>query len=219
MPALAERRARPSTRRATAPTDTRQALLGAGLALLTERGYSAVGVDEILLRAGVSKGSFYHQFPHKEAFGLAVIEAYDAYFSRKLKQHTERQDLSPLARLQNFAADAEAGMARHGFRRGCLIGNLGQEMGALPESFRDALVRVFHGWQVITARCIQAAMDAREIPASDAAAWAEWFWMGWEGAVLRAKLEQRPQPLTHFMDGFLRALGAQTVELVEPFNP
>ena len=200
------RRGRPPTR--VRPTDTRSLLLRTGLAMLTEKGYSPVRVDDILAQAQLSKGSFYHQFPHKEAFGLAVIEAYDHYFLRKLKQHTERLDLSPMARLEAFAADAQAGMARHGFRRGCLIGNLGQEMGALPESFREALVRVFHGWQAVTARCIQAAMDAGEIRTGDAAAWAEWFWIGWEGAVLRAKLERRPQPLTHFMTGFVRALRA-----------
>ena len=38
-------------------------------------------------------------------------------------------------------------MARHGFRRGCLIGNLGQEMSALPESYRDRLEAVFQDWQ------------------------------------------------------------------------
>ncbi|WP_241012065.1 TetR family transcriptional regulator C-terminal domain-containing protein, partial [Burkholderia sp. Ac-20392] len=30
-------------------------------------------------------------------------------------------------------------MARYAYSRGCLIGNLGQEMGALPESFRARL--------------------------------------------------------------------------------
>ena len=34
-------------------------------------------------------------------------------------------------------------MARHAYRRGCLIGNLGQEMSALPESYRDRLEAVF----------------------------------------------------------------------------
>ncbi|HAC27609.1 MAG TPA: TetR family transcriptional regulator, partial [Marinobacter hydrocarbonoclasticus] len=46
-------------------------------------------------------------------------------------------NLSPLARIQAFVDDARAGMHRFGYRRGCLIGNLGQEMAALPESFRS----------------------------------------------------------------------------------
>ncbi|MBU2329469.1 MAG: TetR family transcriptional regulator C-terminal domain-containing protein, partial [Alphaproteobacteria bacterium] len=32
------------------------------------------------------------------------------------------------------------------------------------------------------------------------------FWIGWEGAVLRAKLEQGPDPLILFADGFFAML-------------
>ena len=32
---------------------------------------------------------------------------------------------------------------------------------------------------------------------------AQFFWTGWEGAVLRAKLEQSPEPLDRFAQGFM----------------
>ena len=41
---------------------TREALLNAGVAVLTEKGFSATGIDEILKSVGVPKGSFYHFF-------------------------------------------------------------------------------------------------------------------------------------------------------------
>jgi TetR/AcrR family transcriptional repressor of nem operon len=98
-------------------------------------------------------------------------------------------------------------MARHGFRRGCLVGNLGQEMGTLPESFRAQLEQVFLDWQARTAACLAEAQRAGEIAHHhDCAALAEFFWIGWEGAVLRAKLQRSAAPLQACAGGFFQLL-------------
>lgn len=201
-----KRRGRPP-RDGRAPAETRERLLRSGVAILTEKGFAAVGLEEVLNSVAIPKGSFYHYFPSKDAFGLALIDAYAAYFAAKLDRCFGDPTRSPLQRLQDFVADARAGMARHGFRRGCLVGNLGQEMGVLPESFRDRLRDVFLDWQARTARCLEAAQRAGEIAAeADCARLAAFFWIGWEGAVLRAKLERGPDALDVFADGFFAAL-------------
>lgn len=203
IPDEPRRRGRP--RKAEADQGARRALIRAGLIHLTERGYSAVSIDNILAAAAVPKGSFYYHFGSKADFGAALIEAYHAYFRARLRGWFDRADLSPLDRLRGFMADAEAGMARHGYRRGCLVGNLGQEMGALPPEFRARLIAVLEDWQADTAACLRAAQDAGEIgPGHDPANLAAQFWIGWEGAVLRAKLEQDPTPLRLFGAGFFR---------------
>lgn len=189
--------------------DTRAALMRAGVVALTEKGFSATGIDEILRSVGVPKGSFYHYFASKEAFGAELIRDYAGYFGHKLEQHFGNDLLSPLNRLRAFISDAERGMARHEFRRGCLIGNLGQEMGALPEAYRTQLAEVFADWQARTAACLAAAREAGELPAAlDAERAAAFFWIGWEGAVLRAKLERQPEPLRLFARAFLDSLQA-----------
>lgn len=185
----------------------RQKLIRAGLTFLTEKGYSPVGIDEILEHAGVPKGSFYHYFKGKADFGSQLISAYHDFFAAKLDRWFHDAGLSPLDRLRAFVADAEAGMARHEFRRGCLIGNLGQEMGALPEAYRSQLTEALGDWQARTAACLEAAQAAGEIaPHHDTAALAAFFWIGWEGAVLRAKLERRADPLSTFANGFFALL-------------
>ncbi|WP_298602133.1 acrylate utilization transcriptional regulator AcuR [Zoogloea sp.] len=192
------RRGRPPKQR-EALGDTRELLLRAGLEVLTEKGFSATGIDEILGRAGVPKGSFYHYFASKEAFGLGLIERYGEFFARKLDRHLDNRSLPPLARLHAFVDDAKAGMARLGYRRGCLIGNLGQEMGSLPESFRARLQETFEDWQARFSACLKEAQEAGEIARSaDTDQLAAFFWIGWEGAVLRAKLEQSARPLEVF---------------------
>ncbi|PWE28240.1 TetR family transcriptional regulator [Pararhodobacter marinus] len=204
-------RPRPRGRPRTAPdlSETRQRLIRTGLIHLTEKGYGATGIDEILKASGVPKGSFYHHFPSKAAFGAALIEAYHAYFVARLDRALSDDSLPPVERLRAFTRDAEAGMARHGFRRGCLIGNLGQETAALPEDFRAALIDVLTDWQARTARCLSAA----PLPAgTDPDALAALFWTGWEGAVLRAKLEGGPAPLRLFAGTFFTLISPSPKE-------
>jgi TetR/AcrR family transcriptional repressor of nem operon len=205
------RRGRP--RGAPDASEARRKLIRAGLEHLTEKGYSSVGVDEILVAAGVPKGSFYHHFRGKADFGLALVAAYNAYFISRLEQAYLDETRAPLDRLRLFTERAEEGMARHGFRRGCLVGNLGQEMGALPEEFRAALTAALDDWQARTARLLSLARAQGAIaPHHDPAALAETFWVGWEGAVLRAKLELRPNALRRFASTFLRLIEIKTPE-------
>ena len=182
----------------------RARLLRTGVAILTEKGFSAVGVEEILDAADVPKGSFYHYFDSKEAFGLELIDAYADYFARKLDRWFDNIERAPLDRVRDFIADARSGMARYRYRRGCLVGNLGQEMGVLPEPFRKRLAAVFRDWEARTSRCLRSAQEAGEIRGDlDCESLAQFFWIGWEGAVLRAKLERRPDALDVFAAGFL----------------
>jgi TetR/AcrR family transcriptional repressor of nem operon len=201
------RRGRPPKDAGGGYAETRALLIRAGLAVLTEKGYSSVGIDEILRAVAVPKGSFYHYFSSKENFGRVLIAEYSDYFARKLDHHFLNAACPPLQRLRNFIEDAKQGMAKHDFRRGCLVGNLGQEMAVLPESFRCQLVDVFRDWQQRMERCLQEAQKAGEIAAAiDCAYLASFFWIGWEGAVLRAKLERRPDALDTFASGFFRLL-------------
>jgi TetR/AcrR family transcriptional regulator, transcriptional repressor for nem operon len=181
----------------------------AGVAALTEKGFSATGIEEILKAVGVPKGSFYHYFESKEAFGSELIKSYAEYFARRLDRFFLNEERSPLQRLKDFVGDAKAGMSRYGFARGCLVGNLGQEMGALPEAYREQLGEVFADWQRRTANCLAKAKQRGEIDQKvDCDQMAAFFWIGWEGAVLRAKLERSAAPLTTFADGFFKILVA-----------
>lgn len=187
--------------------DTRETLLHCGMEILTEQGFAATGIDAVLKRVRVPKGSFYHYFDSKEAFVQEVLQRYAAYFARKLDRWLLDESVLPLQRLSNFVEDAKAGMARHQFRRGCLVGNLGQEITALPASFRQTLEDVLLDWQVRLANCLTKAVRLGQLrQGSDCDALAAYFWIGWEGAVLRAKLVQDAQPLDTFATGFLNGM-------------
>jgi TetR/AcrR family transcriptional repressor of nem operon len=54
--------------------DTRSHILSVRRSLTARQGYSGVGLNELLKAADVPKGSFYHYFAPKEAYGCALLE-------------------------------------------------------------------------------------------------------------------------------------------------
>lgn len=207
VPEQEDPRVRSRSERAAQRGDTRRALVWCGTELLTERGFQVTGIDEVLKRVGVPKGSFYHFFANKHEFGEAVIQNYVEYYARKMMRIFDDETRTPLARLRVFVEDAKRGMLKYGYRRGCLIGNLGQELASLDDAFREQLEAVLVAWEQRVEGCLRQAIEAGEMaPGSDAAAISRFFWIGWEGAVLRAKLTRNAEPLDQFADMFFAML-------------
>ena len=193
--------------RSATRTDTRNALVWCGTELLTERGFQITGIDEVLKRVGVPKGSFYHYFKSKDHFGHAVIDNYEAYYAKKMDRIFGDSSQSPLQRLVNFTANAKNGMVKFDFKRGCLIGNLGQELAALDTQFRERLEGVFVSWEKRVAECLSESIDIGELaPGQDPQALSRFFWVGWEGAILRSKLMRSLEPIDQFTSIFFRSV-------------
>ncbi|GAA4182356.1 TetR/AcrR family transcriptional regulator [Gryllotalpicola kribbensis] len=187
--------------------DTREMLLRCGVELLTAQGLGSTGIETVLKRVGVPKGSFYHYFESKDAFGLEVLRRYADYFARKLDHWLLEEDQPPLERVARFVEDAKTGMAKYDFERGCLVGNLGQEVATLAADFRGALEDVLSDWERRLAACLELAVrDGSLPPGTDCERLAAFFWIGWEGAVLRAKLARDTRPLDVFIAGFLTGI-------------
>ena len=196
-----------SSSRSAARTDTRNVLVWCGTELLTERGFQITGIDEVLKRVGVPKGSFYHYFKSKDHFGHAVIDNYEAYYAKKMDRIFGDTSQSPLQRLVNFTVNAKNGMLKFDFKRGCLIGNLGQELAALDTQFRERLEGVLVSWEKRVAECLSEAIDVGELaPGQDPQALSRFFWVGWEGAILRSKLMRSLEPIDQFTSIFFRSV-------------
>jgi len=197
----------PAAARARTRGDTRQRLVRRGMELLSEQGLEATGIDRILADQRIPKGSFYHYFPSKQAYVESVIDAYAAYFDQRFDRLLDGPDGTPLQRLRAYLDDCFLGMARHDWRRGCLVGNLAQEVCAHNEALRQRLDAVLVSWQSRIAGCLRAAAAAGEIDAnSDIDGLAQFFWIGWEGALMRAKLCRNGAPLDCFVGQFFALL-------------
>ena len=182
----------------------KEKLLRIGTELMTSQGFASTPLDKLLKQSGVPKGSFYHHFGSKTGFGLAVIESYNEFFKHQLNKQFLNADLSPIERLKAFVITAAKGMKKYNFQRGCLIGNLGQEISALDDDFRNAIESIFNQWADLTRDLFELGKHAGQVDRSaDSSQLAQAFWIGWEGAVLRAKLQQSATPLYLFFNQFI----------------
>jgi AcrR family transcriptional regulator len=63
---------------------TRAKLIRAGRTLFARKGYAAVGTEEIVRRAGVTRGALYHQFATKQELFLAVYETVESDLTKRI---------------------------------------------------------------------------------------------------------------------------------------
>lgn len=192
-------------------TDKKTEIIAIGTELISINGYNATGIDAVLKQAGVPKGSFYHYFKSKEDFGLAVIDQFAREYADKLISFFDDPDVPPLMRIRNYLEHSLAHLTENRFTKGCLIGNLGQELADQNERFRQRLEGIFHSWKKRFSDCLSEARDNGEWASDlDSDVVAEFILSGWEGAILRAKVMKTPDAIRHFIDTLYATVLKQT---------
>ena len=181
-------------------TATRQQLIDTGREIIAQQGFGTTGINAVLSNAGVPKGSFYYYFKSKEDFGLAVIDASAQSYAERLAGFLTDTEQPPLQRIRNYLEDGLSNMSDDCCSCGCLIGNLGQELSGHNEVFRQRLNAVFQSWEQQFSRCLGEARCRGDISAdSDPDQLAQMLLIGWEGAILRAKVTKSTEPMQVFI--------------------
>ncbi|MGN7837059.1 TetR/AcrR family transcriptional regulator [Stenotrophomonas sp. 22385] len=180
---------------ATDTLDVRDKILATGQRIMGGKGFSAVGLNEVLTAAGVPKGSFYHYFGSKEAFGDALLED---YFAGYLSEMDRTFSQPRRTRAQQLDAYFKAWMDNQSFedcQGRCLAVKLGAEVADLSQSMRATLQRGTAG--IISRLATVLEAGAREGSLSFAGnpqAMAQSLYELWLGASLMAKIVRNRQP-------------------------
>lgn len=180
-----------------ARVNVREQLIDGGLQTLYRQGFNGCSIQDITEAAGVPKGSFYNHFASKEELALATLER---FWEANEKRRTVLSDssLDPVERLRLHFQLLSDALARAQFQHGCLIGNFSSEM-ALYAEVRNRLGDIYATWTNRIATCIDEAAKAGRVCANASpASIAAFLINSWEGAVLRAKVEQRRDALDDF---------------------
>ncbi len=183
-------------------SDKRRELLTAGAEVMLAKGYNGTGIQEIVNRAGVPKGSFYNYFRSKEAFALAALEHLSDASRSVYEAALTDPGISPRQRLIDlFDRLISDHTASHGATRGCLVGKLCQEMAEVNPVIGDKVEYLSRHYAGAIARCLQEARSAGEIDADrDTDQLAEFIFNSWEGALMRMKASRSSQPLNAFRE-------------------
>ena len=178
---------------------TRTRILEVGSNIVHQKGFNNTGIQEILDKAGVPKGSFYFYFKCKEDFGLALIDQFETMICGHLASVLEDTSLEPLARLKAFFSSFRNYFESQNCSRGCPIGNLSQELSDVNENIRQRLEKSFRNMGSLVEKNLYAARIKGELsddlPVPETA---DYIINSWEGALMRMKVTKNIEPLLVF---------------------
>ncbi|MEO8599169.1 MAG: TetR/AcrR family transcriptional regulator [bacterium] len=176
--------------------DVRQHILDTGKSIIIGKGYSAVGLNEILTAAGVPKGSFYHYFKSKELFGEALLDSYVADYLSRLDALLTQPDCTAAQCLMSYWSSWIETQAGDCAENKCLVVKLSGEVSDMSEAMRVALLR---GTNLIVERlsdCILEALADGSLQGEfDARHTALTLYQLWLGAALLTKLRREPSAM------------------------
>jgi TetR/AcrR family transcriptional repressor of nem operon len=176
--------------------DVKQHILDTGRGIILGKGFSAVGLNEILSAAQVPKGSFYHYFKSKETFGEALVDCYMTDYLAQVDRLLQ-DDGSPAAeRLMRYWRSWTSTDDSQGSECNCLVVKLSGEVSDMSEAMRAALLR---GTDLIIERlghCIAQGLADGSLSANlDAQHTALTLYELWLGAALLTKVRRERSAL------------------------
>ncbi|OXT02919.1 TetR family transcriptional regulator [Notoacmeibacter marinus] len=181
-------------------TDTRSHILQVGRRLTAQRGYTGVGLSELLTEAGVPKGSFYHYFSSKEAYGCALLKAFVDDYQTRLAASLDHPGMNGRERFLAYFADWHRNQVSSNLQDRCLVVKLAAEVADLSDTMSDILKS---GVSRIVDRLALTLRQGNEdgsvafIAHPDALAWS--IYNQWLGASLVASLSRSDAPLVAAM--------------------
>jgi TetR/AcrR family transcriptional repressor of nem operon len=188
-----------------------EALLAAGLRTMFEKGYVGATVRDITTAASAPQGSFTNHFSSKEKFASKVLDRYFEHVRGLMDAVAADGSLTPRERLVRYLDLVTDRLVADEFTRGCLIGDFSIEGPGHSESLRRQLKAIYQVWTDAFAAWIAEAQNDGEISTFISATdLADFLITGWEGAILRMKVERDSAPLNRF-----RAVAFTTVFRME----
>jgi TetR/AcrR family transcriptional repressor of nem operon len=188
-------------------TDVRQNILDTAQRIMGGKGFSAVGLNEILMAANVPKGSFYHYFASKDAFGEALLQGYFETYLADLDRTLSEPGLSHAQRLMNYWSNWRDMQANCDPRGKCLAVKLAAEVSDLSEAMRLALKRGTGGIIERLAGALDAgAREGSLVVTDDPYSTATTLYQMWLGASLMAKITRDAEPFEAALSATRRSL-------------
>jgi len=181
-------------------SDVRDNILAVGQRIMSGKGFSAVGLNEILTEAKVPKGSFYHYFDSKDAFGEALLSSYFEDYLADLDSVMSEPGLTMAQRLLNYFDMWRANQSFLDCQGKCLAVKLAAEVADLSEAMRAVLDK---GTSAIIARlstALERGVEEGSLAIGDSPKQvAESLYQLWLGASVMVKIVRGTGPFDSAM--------------------
>jgi TetR/AcrR family transcriptional repressor of nem operon len=179
----------------TEPSEVREHIVAVGQRIMSGKGFSAVGLNEVLTTAGVPKGSFYYYFASKDAFGVALLEKYFEDYLAELDATLQRADVTMAEGLVGYFDRWRSNQLQSDCHGKCLVVKLGAEVADLSEPMRLTLRQGTAGIVARLASAIERGQAERSLAVDDQpGSVAESLYQLWLGASVMAKITRDALP-------------------------
>lgn len=180
--------------------EIRDHILATGQRIMAGKGFSAVGLNEILTDAGVPKGSFYHYFSSKEAFGVDMLARYFDDYLAELDATLSQSGLTMAQRLMNYWQLWRESQSFSDCQGKCLAVKLGAEVADLSDSMRGTLQTGTAGIIARLADALEAGVEDGSLSIDDKPVRvAESLYQLWVGASVMVKIVRNTGPFDSAM--------------------
>lgn len=181
-------------------SDIREHILETGQRIMAGKGFSAVGLNEILKDAGVPKGSFYHYFASKEAFGVDLLTRYFDDYLAELDSTLAQPGITMAQRLMNYWQLWRETQSFSECQGKCLAVKLGAEVADLSDSMRLALKSGTSGIISRLAEALEIGIEEGSLTLDDQPGKvAESLYQLWVGASVMVKIVRKTEPFDSAM--------------------
>ena len=193
-------------------TKARTHLLDTAQRIVALKGFSQVGLSEILAEAGVPKGSFYYYFPSKEAFGKELLEHYFAKDLSQIEEILSAPGQSGRERILKYWAFFRSNEEHHDPSGKCLAVKLGAEVSDMSEEMRVALKS---GTSAIIARLARVVKEGKAdgsiCISGGPTATAHTLYQLWMGASVMSKISHDNVPFSNATGATQRILSGDAL--------
>lgn len=115
--------------------------------MLWKQGYDGASLNDVVKKAGVSKGAFFHYYPSKQAVTIEILDKY-----------AREQLFTPVDKHLSGAPSLKTGLyawleetfnayAQWKFKGGCMLGNFALELSDRDEDIREHMKKIFLDWE------------------------------------------------------------------------
>jgi len=185
-------------------------LLETAIEMVGASSYGSVSVDDICVKAGVNKGSFYYFFKSKSDLAVA---AFDRHWElkRPVLDRIFSPQLPPLERLEQYLAlivdDQKAKYRAFGKMLGCPFCSIGSELGTQDENIRRKMENILGRQMKYVESLVRDLAMEGHIESRNHHELAEELVTYVGGVLLQAKIENSLKHVERLDHGVRRLLG------------
>lgn len=169
-------------------------------------GFQSSSIGEIIKKANVSKGCFYHHFSSKKQLGYAVLDHSIEHVKNEVWMPMLTNE-NPLNAIINMFSYPEQYLDCEKVKLGCPINNLSQEMSPIDEGFREKIEIMYTDWKIHLSDSLKRCQNSGQMKTEvDAVEIATLIIAVTQGATAIAKNAQQPKSFSEYSHALVKYL-------------